>query len=117
MGLSYHLYNPDTDELLSNERYEGFNIFCDSNTHHLGKNCVIHQDKYLKHIDKWTTDESDELWKEYFSQHIMMMDETQHCSYFTRSEVFELQRMMRVNEKLLIEIMGEHNGLIVQIWR
>lgn len=116
MSLSYHLYSPDTGELLSNERYAGFDIFLDSNTHNLGKTCVIHQDKYLKHIDKWTTDESDELWKEYFSQHVIMMDETQCCSYFTREEVFELQKMMDVNKELLADIMGEHNGLIVQIW-
>ena len=116
LGLSYYLYSPDTGELLSNEKYVGFDIFCDSNTHHLGKTCVIHQDKYLEHIDKWTIDESDELWQEYFSQDVMMMDETQCCSYFTRAEIFELQRVMRVNKELLIEIMGEHNGLIVQIW-
>lgn len=116
MGLSYYLYSPDTGELLSKERYVGLDIFLNSNTHHLGKPCIIHQDDYLRHIDKWTTDESDELWKKYFSQDLMVMDETENCSYFTREEVFELQSMMDVNKELLADIMGEHNGLIVQIW-
>ena len=76
MGLSYHLYSPDTGDLLSDERYAGFDIFCDSNTHHLGKTCVIHQDKYLEHIDKWTDDGA--LSENYISITPLLMDRTDY---------------------------------------
>lgn len=51
MSVNCHIYNPVTGDLISNERIFSIPFLCESNQKY-GKCCVVHQDKYLRHIDK-----------------------------------------------------------------
>lgn len=116
MSIDCHIYNPVTGDLISDERFFRIPFLCESNKKY-GRCCVVHQDEYLHHIDKWTLDKNNELWNSVMGLPQLMQDITDICEFYTKKEIIEMDGYKSIKDSL-IEIMENNNidGFIVQLW-
>lgn len=116
MAIDCHIYNPVTDDLISDERFLSIPFFYKSNQKY-GKSCVVHQDQYLNHIDKWTLNKDDELWHSVMDMNPLMRDNTDICIFYTKDEIIEMDGYESIMGYFM-EIIENNNidGFIVQIW-
>lgn len=117
MAIDFRIYNTDGD-LINDERLVAWNVFLmQGEPHILGSTCVIHQDKYLDHIDDWTCDDTYKLWRDYFSEHPMSRDETQLCRLYGHDEIRKLATYLNDDcKETFLRILGDEPAIIVQWW-
>lgn len=116
MAIDCHIYNPVDGNLISNERFFSIPFLYESNINY-GKRCVVHQDKYLYHIDKWTLDENSDLWNSIMCISPLMQDSTDLCEFYSKEEIVKMDGNKTIKDSL-IDMMNNYNidGIIVQIW-
>ena len=116
MAIDCLIYNPVTGDLISDERFFSIPFLYGSNQKY-GKCCVVNQDQYLHHIDKWTLDKNDELWHSVMDMNPLMQDGTDICTFYTKDEIIKMDGYESIKDSL-IEIMENNNinGFIVQLW-
>lgn len=114
MGLDYHIYNTKTGELISDDRWAGMPFLSQEASPYV-HDCVVKGD--LWHIDEWTIDKESEIYKEEMNKDHWYRDDDV-ILYCSKDDILNLQKLMKVNEMLLEELMTEHNsdGLIIRIF-
>lgn len=114
MGLDYHIYNTKTGKLISDDRWAGMPFLWKEADPYI-HNCVVKGNLY--HIDEWTIDKEAEMYKEEMSKDPWFRDDD-IIIYCSKDDILNLQKLMKVNETLLEELMSEHDsdGLIIRIF-
>ena len=114
MGLDYHIYNTKTGKLISNDRWAGLPFLWKEASPYI-HDCVVKGD--LWHINEWTIDKESEMYKEEMSKDPWFRD-NDIIFYCSKDDILNLQKLMKVNETLLEELMIEHDsdGLIIRIF-
>lgn len=114
MGLDYHIYNTKTGELISSDRWAGMPFLWKEASSYV-HDCVVKCD--LWHIEEWTIDKESEIYKEEMNKDPWFRDDDL-ILYCSKDDIINLQKLMKVNETLLEELMTKHNsdGLIIRIF-
>lgn len=114
MGLDYHIYNTKTGKLISDDRWAGLPFLWKEASPYV-HNCVVKGD--LWHINEWTIDKESEMYKEEMNKDPWFRDDD-IILYCSKDDILNLQKLMKVNETLLEELMIEHDsdGLIIRIF-
>lgn len=111
MGISYEFYNPETGKSLNpyGDKFAGMPFFKEE---YKPVRCAIKMNYDNRTIERYTTDENDKLFQEYFyggthlfGTHIWAND--YWTDYITREQAVELQKHMAVNNTLLTDFMDK----------